>query len=94
MDTSTISSKGQTTIPAEIRAFLGLKPGDEVNYIKTPSGKVEISPRRRYEWQELQNILPKPKKALTDQAIQESVGQLWGRQSPKSKAKKPVRKKP
>lgn len=30
---STITSKGQTTIPAEIRDMLGLKPGDKVRYV-------------------------------------------------------------
>lgn len=30
---STITSKGQTTIPAEIRQKLNLKPGDRVRYV-------------------------------------------------------------
>ncbi|MDQ0457064.1 AbrB/MazE/SpoVT family DNA-binding domain-containing protein [Rhizobium paknamense] len=30
---STITSKGQTTIPAEIRELLGLKPGDKIRYV-------------------------------------------------------------
>ncbi len=29
---SKITSKGQTTIPAEVRELLGLKPGDTVTY--------------------------------------------------------------
>ncbi|MBB4124682.1 AbrB/MazE/SpoVT family DNA-binding domain-containing protein [Martelella radicis] len=29
----TMTSKGQTTVPAEIRAMLDLKPGDRIRYI-------------------------------------------------------------
>lgn len=32
MTHSTITSKGQTTIPAEVRGALRLKPGDRVSY--------------------------------------------------------------
>ena len=30
---STLTSKGQTTIPGEIRKALGLKPGDKLEYV-------------------------------------------------------------
>ena len=30
---STLTSKGQTTIPAEIREALNLKPGDKIRYV-------------------------------------------------------------
>ena len=29
----TLTSKGQTTIPAEVRQMLNLKPGDRIRYI-------------------------------------------------------------
>lgn len=32
MPSSTISSKGQITVPAEVRKRLGLKPGDRVEF--------------------------------------------------------------
>lgn len=32
MEQSTLTSKGQTTIPIEIRERLGLKPGDRIAY--------------------------------------------------------------
>ncbi|MBU4343402.1 MAG: type II toxin-antitoxin system PrlF family antitoxin [Candidatus Omnitrophica bacterium] len=37
MHSSTVTSKGQTTIPKEVRRFLHLKPNDKVVYI--PDGK-------------------------------------------------------
>lgn len=41
---SRLSSKGQTTIPAEIRDYLGLKPGDRIIYAVS-DGKVELRAR-------------------------------------------------
>lgn len=42
---STISTKGQVTIPQEIREHLGLKPGDRVEFI-TEAGRTFIRPVR------------------------------------------------
>ncbi len=33
MKTSALTSKGQVTIPAEVRRFLGLQPGDRVAFV-------------------------------------------------------------
>lgn len=33
MRESTVTSKGQTTLPRDIRAVLGLHPGDRVRYV-------------------------------------------------------------
>ena len=41
-----ISSKGQTTIPAEVREKLGLNTGDRIAFIETEQGYM-ISPRNR-----------------------------------------------
>lgn len=40
---STITSKGQVTIPAEIRRVLGLKPQDKIIF-RVVQGKVEVEP--------------------------------------------------
>ena len=42
---STISTKGQVTIPQEIRENLGLKPGDRVEFV-TEEGRTFIRPAR------------------------------------------------
>lgn len=43
MPTSTLTSKGQVTIPKEIREVLGLKEHDRVNFVKR-GGDVLIKP--------------------------------------------------
>lgn len=43
MPTATITSKGQTTIPREVREFLKLKAGDKLEFRLNPDGRtVEV----------------------------------------------------
>ena len=40
MTAATLTSKGQTTIPKEIRDGLGLQPGDQMTFTLLPNGTV------------------------------------------------------
>jgi antitoxin PrlF len=42
---SAITTKGQTTIPKEIREHLRLKPGDRVKFFIHPDGMVVLLPK-------------------------------------------------
>ena len=44
MSTATITSKGQITIPKDIRAFLNLQSGDKINFIVDDQGAVNFVP--------------------------------------------------
>jgi len=44
MQTSRITSKGQVTIPAELRKKLGLEPGDQVGFVLDTEG-LRVVPR-------------------------------------------------
>jgi AbrB family looped-hinge helix DNA binding protein len=44
---STISSKGQITIPLEIRRRLGLKEGDRVEFVAEVNGRSFVRPAQR-----------------------------------------------
>ncbi len=39
---STITSKGQVTIPAEVRRHLGLKKNDKIAFVVQPDGVVQL----------------------------------------------------
>jgi len=41
---TSVTSKGQVTIPAEIRHHLGIKPGDRVRFSVASGGTVSIEP--------------------------------------------------
>lgn len=43
---STISSKGQATIPVEVRRRLGVSASDKVAFVLTDEGTVELRPAR------------------------------------------------
>ena len=42
---SAITSKGQVTIPKEIREYLHVKPGDRVKFFMHPDGTVVLLPK-------------------------------------------------
>jgi antitoxin PrlF len=47
MTTSTLTSKGQLTIPKEVRDALQLKPGQVLEFRLSESGQVLMRPRNR-----------------------------------------------
>ncbi len=63
MATSTLTSKGQTTIPLEIRKHLNLRPDDRMEFIIQKNGHVLLLPAT-LEVSELEGVLPAPKKPV------------------------------
>lgn len=47
MTVSTITSKGQTTIPKEVREAAGLRPGDSVHYTVLPDRTIIVRVKNR-----------------------------------------------
>lgn len=45
MPTATVTSKGQITIPVEVRKVLGLKPGTQVDFRATEKGEFTLRAR-------------------------------------------------
>jgi len=44
MPATTITSKGQVTIPKAIRQAMGLRPGDRVRFLRREDGTVVVEP--------------------------------------------------
>ena len=44
MATATVTSKGQLTLPKEVRIALGLGPGDQVNFVRMEDGNYAVLP--------------------------------------------------
>lgn len=59
MSIATMTSKGQTTIPKEIRDGLGLKPKDQLNFTLLADGTVIMRAKKR-SIRELYGVLHKP----------------------------------
>ena len=46
MSEATVTSKGQVTLPVEVRRKLGLRPGDRVDFIIEGSREVVLRPKK------------------------------------------------
>ena len=67
---ATVTAKGQTTIPIDIRRQLGLKPGDKVEFFLDGNGQAVMKPSRKIHVSELYGIL-KPKKGKKPISLEE-----------------------
>ena len=46
MATAAVTSKGQITIPIEVREELGLKAGDRIEFVRSEEGRFFILPKK------------------------------------------------
>ena len=64
MPASILTSKGQTTIPIEIRNYLGVHAGDRLEFFVDKDGRVVVTPLTE-EVTALKGLLLKPKKKVS-----------------------------
>ncbi len=62
MSSSTLTRKGQTTIPKDIRDRLNLKPGDKIKFLVNADGSVRLV-AANLTLRDLRGILPRPERA-------------------------------
>ena len=79
MAVSTITSKGQITIPVKMRKDLGLKPGVRIDFYKVEDGEYVFRPRNG-SIMDLRGCVPPLDHAVTikemDQAVRDYVAEL------------------
>ena len=72
MATATLTSKGQVTIPASVRATLGLDTGSRIEFVETQTGQFAIvaatSPVKA-----LKGMLRKPAKPVSLEDMQVAI---------------------
>ncbi|TAJ24154.1 MAG: AbrB/MazE/SpoVT family DNA-binding domain-containing protein [Nitrospirae bacterium] len=78
MSTSTVTSKGQTTIPKKIRERLNLHPGDRLEFIVDEDGRVMVLPAT-VDAADLAGILKTPSKPVTVEAMNQAIRKRGGR---------------
>lgn len=64
MPSATLTSKGQITIPVEVRDALGVTFGDRIDFIEVEKGRFVIVPAT-CPVQMLKGLIPKPKKPVS-----------------------------
>jgi antitoxin PrlF len=72
MSESTISSKGQVTIPKAIRMRMHLKVGDRLRFVVEADGSVRLAAATR-DVATLRDILPRPKHRATVDDMQSVI---------------------
>lgn len=72
MPTATITSKGQVTIPAVVRASLGVKAGDHVEFVQVETGRFELIAVNR-PVTTLKGMIRKPATAVTVEKMNEAI---------------------
>lgn len=69
---STITSKGQTTIPKAVRDRLGLKPGDRVEFIIEDGDRVVMIPAT-LPLAEMAGFLPAPERPVSLEEMEQAI---------------------
>lgn len=73
---TTLTSKGQMTLPAAIRSKVGLKSGDKLEVSLAQDDSIILRRKRAQPISALHGMLAKPKKALTMEQMNQAVGRL------------------
>ncbi|MSO84592.1 MAG: AbrB/MazE/SpoVT family DNA-binding domain-containing protein [Rhodospirillales bacterium] len=78
MALSTLTAKGQTTIPKRIRDRLGLKPGDRIEFIGRDDGTALLVPAT-LPVADLKGCLPPPKRPIGLDDMERAIRRRAGR---------------
>ena len=76
--TSTLSSKGQTTIPRDVRKRLNLYPGDRLEFVIDEDGRVLVLPAS-VDASELAGMLKRPAKPVSVTEMNHAIRKRGGR---------------
>jgi AbrB family looped-hinge helix DNA binding protein len=76
MADAVVNSKGQITIPAEVRRKLGLKPGDLVMFYENESGDVVFRPKTG-SIMDLQGCVKWTGRPVTIEEMNETIAKGW-----------------
>jgi len=77
MTIATLTSKGQITIPSEIRQELGLRQGDRLEFAVMEDGTIRVRPKTR-RLTDLIGLLETDRRATLEE-IDEAIRDGWGR---------------
>ena len=72
MRTSQMTSKGQVTIPVEIRSALSLKQGDRVGFVAVGKDKFAIV-SANLPVQQLKGLVKKPRKSVSIESMNAAI---------------------
>ena len=75
MALATLSSKGQVTIPKQVREGLGVATGDRIEFVEIAPGRYEVLAATR-DVRALKGIVGKAKRVVTVEEMNEAIEQM------------------
>lgn len=72
MPTATMTSKGQITIPAAVRAALGVETGDRVEFVQIEPGRFELMAATQ-SVTALKGLVRQPASAVTIEVMNDAI---------------------
>jgi AbrB family looped-hinge helix DNA binding protein len=78
MPSATVTSKGQITLPKEVREALGVGAGDRVEFVETGKGVFEVTARSR-DVRELKGTLGRRRRPVNIEDMRKAVARRAGR---------------
>ena len=72
MPVATLTSKGQITLPVELRERLRLVAGDRVSFDKQSDGSYLVRPLKD-DVRRLKGVVPKPARPVTGEAMDRAI---------------------
>jgi antitoxin PrlF len=76
-----VTAKGQITLPAKLRAELGIKPGDRVDFHRNDAGKIEMTAKTK-SIMDLKGIIKTDIVLTTEELVEaanNALGARWHR---------------
>jgi antitoxin PrlF len=78
MSTATLTTKGQITIPADVRRVLNVQAGDRVEFVQVAPGRFELVAATR-SVRELKGMFGKPGRTVTIEEMNRTIAELGAR---------------
>jgi AbrB family looped-hinge helix DNA binding protein len=78
MSTATLNSKGQITIPADVRRVLNLQAGDRVEFVQVEPGRFELVAATR-SVRELKAMFGKPARTVSIEEMNRTIAEQGAR---------------
>lgn len=72
MPSATVTSKGQVTIPVDVRTKLGLRPGSRLAFVPTDTGGYEIHPEAA-SIKDLKGAVSRPPQPVSVEEMNEAI---------------------
>lgn len=74
MPSTTLTTKGQMVIPKEVREHLGIRPGDQVDFVLRANGEVVVRAAGGIDVRQLRGLLHRPStKPVSVEQMQQAI---------------------